>query len=154
MTRIERLGRLLELVIPGGKEPAPGGLAHPCEPCDQRTPSGYTCPRRYSDLGGCSDYKEYSGKIDEIDKQWKYVHYEYMRSAVQRFHIRHHLKQMRSIYIPYNEEVETILTLFRRYNRWRKLTDPIVPMLYKGSGATWNAIKVALAMSGIGRNKM
>ena len=152
MTRAEALGRLLELVIPGGKEPEPEQPSYPCVENCERTDlqNSFTyriCEKRWSDLQRCDIYLEWSAKVDLIHKNWQYVHYQFMKKAVLRFHIKHYIKGFSQMYIANNEDVQYVLEIFRYNRNWKAKLKPILPLLYKRSKATWPAMKVTLALN-------
>ena len=148
MERHERLGRLLELVIPGGREEEIEKPQSPCDGCITRPNSDeFMC---YCTINStCQKHITYLGEMKKLDDQKRYIWYDYMKLAIRKFHIRHTISKDGTYLIPNTEEVRTILNLFWNRWSWRQKTNPIVPLLYKRSDATWKAIKVTLAMAGV-----
>lgn len=155
MTRIERFGRLLELVIPGKEEPLPESPQKPCLSCAKESACYQPGTQNAATFYECGKYQEYHSSYLGLFDSYYHLNENWMILAIRRFHVLHYRSpDFAGIYIPKNPDTSTIINLFRidfqDNDKWKKQTDPIVPMLYDKSGATWNAIKVMLVLSGIG----
>lgn len=152
MERIDRFGRLLQLIIPGEEEKFPYQPKAPCSGgCKTEYLEEYF--RKYFKQcvtydNKCCHYIYYINEVIETDKDMRYIYYDFMKKAIKKYHIKHYMREEHAMYIPSNDDVKTVLYLFDDGYRWRDKTNVLVPLLYKKSSTTFEAIKVTLKMSG------
>lgn len=135
MTKTDILGRLLELVIPGGEKqkiPIPN---RPCFECAKCSNSFVTPCKKYM-----SFIVEYNKNINE----WFPAHWKTLIAAIKKYNVIH-CHDEHNIYIPRTQSVLKILTMLQN-RKWKETISFIVPLLYKRSTTTWESILVALAM--------